>query len=221
MNTKLKKRIMWTLGISAGLVVAWAAYTVFYEGSLGQPTYTLVDTQDDIEYRRYEPFVVASIQTSEAGRPGLNQGFRTLAGYIFGGNRPGESLAMTAPVLQQNDHGESIPMTAPVLESPEAMRMAFVMPEDRSIDNLPAPLNKSVSLTEVNWGEVAAIRFSGAGKQAKFQKAEKQLREALANAGRAASGPALYAQYNSPSAFPPLRRNEVLLPLKPTGMLTQ
>ena len=120
---------------------------------------------------------------------------------------------MTAPVLQQNDQGESIPMTAPVLESPEAMRMAFVMPEDRSIDNLPTPLNKSVSLTEVNWGEVAAIRFSGAGKQAKFQKAEKQLREALAKAGRAASGPALYAQYNSPSAFPPLRRNEVLIPL--------
>ncbi len=213
MNTKLKRPIIWTLGISAGLVVAWAGYTIFYEGNLGQPTYTLLETEGDIEYRRYEPFVVASIQTSETGRPGLNQGFRKLAGYIFGGNKPGESLAMTAPVLQQNEQGESIPMNAPVLTSTEAMRMAFVMPDDRSIDNLPTPLNKSVSLTEVNWGEVAAIRFSGAGNQAKFRKAEEELREALARSGRSASGPALYAQYNSPSAFPPLRRNEVLIPL--------
>ena len=60
---------MWTLGISAGLVVAWAAYTVFYEGSLGQPTYTLVDTHDDIEFRRYEPFVVASIRPQRQDGP--------------------------------------------------------------------------------------------------------------------------------------------------------
>ena len=100
----------------------------------------------------------------QQGRSGLNNGFRILAGYIFGGNAPGESLAMTAPVLQQNDQGESLPMTAPVLASPEGMRMAFVMPEDRTLGNLPAPLNKNVSLTEVNWGEIAATSFFRRGQ---------------------------------------------------------
>ena len=213
MNRKFKKMLTWTLGTLATLVVIWAAYTHFYEGNLGQPSYTVLAEEGPVEYRRYAPFIIASTQMEQQGRSGLNNGFRILAGYIFGGNAPGESLAMTAPVLQQNDQGESLPMTAPVLASPEGMRMAFVMPEDRTLGNLPAPLNKNVSLTEVNWGEIAALRFSGAGKQAKFQDAEKQLREALAKAGRAASGPALYAQYNSPSAFPPLRRNEVLIPL--------
>ena len=50
-------------------------------------------------------------------------------------------------------------------------------------------------------------------KQEKFEKAEAYLRAALIKAGKVAAGPALYAQYNSPSAFPPLRRNEVLIPL--------
>ena len=207
--------LLWIVGIAASLVSLWAGYTEFYEGSLGQPEYTVTKQMDDIEFRTYEPFVIATTQLNESGDPGLKTGFRTLAGYIFGGNSPGEKIAMTAPVLQQNDPGESLPMTAPVLQTVEEMRMAFVMPAGRSIDDLPIPESTQVSLTNVDWGEAAAIRFSGRGNQEKFQEAEKKLRAELARAGRVASGPALYAQYNSPSAFPPLRRNEVIIPLAP------
>jgi hypothetical protein len=207
--------LLWFIGIVVSLVVLWAGYTQFYEGALGQPVYSVISTFNDIEIRRYEPFVIASTQLGEPGDSELSSGFRVLAGYIFGGNNPGEKLAMTAPVLQQNSPGESIPMTAPVLRSAEGMRMAFVMPAGRNISDLPLPKSAKVSLTNVDWGEAIAIRFSGRGKQNRFERAETKLRAALIKAGRSPAGPALYAQYNSPSAFPPLRRNEVIIPIAP------
>ena len=210
-----QKVLYWAIGIAASVVGLWAGYTQFYEGNLGQPEYKVVQKEDGVEYRQYEPFVIASTQLGQSGDPGLRTGFRVLAGYIFGGNQPGEKIAMTAPVLQQNARGESIPMTAPVLQSVETMRMAFVMPAGRAVDELPIPNSEKVSLTTVDWGEVAAIRFAGRGKQDRFKTAETRLRQSLESNGRVPSGPALFAQYNSPSAFPPLRRNEVLIPLRP------
>ena len=207
--------IYWTLGTLTFLVIMWAGYTHFYEGGLGQPEYSVLSTGDDIEFRRYEPFIIASTQLSQSGNSGLSSGFRVLAGYIFGGNKPGEKLAMTAPVLQQNEPGESLPMTAPVLQSAQDMRMAFVMPAGRSLEDLPIPQNAKVSLTPVDWGDAVAIRFAGRGKQERFNEAEAKLRAALKQSGRTPSGPALYAQYNSPSAFPPMRRNEVIIPIAP------
>ena len=214
MTAKGKTMVYWSVGIVTTLVGLWAGYTQLYEGNLGQPAYSVLRTEGDIEIRLYEPFVIASTSPRESGDPGLRNGFRILAGYIFGGNQPGESIAMTAPVLQQNAPGESIPMTAPVLQSSDEMRMAFVMPAGRTVDSLPVPDNEAVNLSNVEWGEVAAIRFSGRGKQERFRNAEAELRTGVRAAGRTARGPALYAQYNSPSAFPPLRRNEVLLPLE-------
>ena len=205
--------LTWIIGIGTALVGIWAGYTQLYEGGLGQPEYAIISTSNEIEFRRYEPFVIASTQLDESGESGLSTGFRVLAGYIFGGNTPGEKLAMTAPVLQQDAPGESLPMTAPVLQSSQNMRMAFVMPAGRSVEDLPLPQSARVSLTNVDWGEAAAIRFSGRGKQERFKVAEKKLREAIDASGRTPAGPALYAQYNSPSAFPPLKRNEVIIPL--------
>lgn len=203
------------LGIAAFLLVAWAGYTRLYEGGLGQPTYTVIEQHEGVEFRRYEPFIIASTQPEQRGREGLNKGFRVLAGYIFGGNQPGEKLAMTTPVLQQEGQGESLPMTAPVLQSADGMRMAFVMPAGRKLTTLPTPNSRKVALTTVDWGEVAAIRFAGRGRQENFKSAETELRAVLKSQGRTPKGPALFAQYNSPSAFPPLRRNEVLVPLAP------
>ncbi|MCU0687430.1 MAG: heme-binding protein, partial [Polyangiaceae bacterium] len=47
-------------------------------------------------------------------------GFRRLAGYIFGGNRPHQTIAMTTPVTVA---GERIAMTAPVTVAGERIAM--------------------------------------------------------------------------------------------------
>ena len=159
MNKRGKKVLYWTVGVLSFLMVLWAGYTHFYEGGLGQPEYRTLSQANGIEFRHYEPIVIASTQINQKGSTGLSQGFRVLAGYIFGGNQPGEKLAMTAPVLQQNKPGESIPMTAPVLQSPGDMRMAFVMPAGRAVDDLPLPTNTKVSLTTVDLGRGCCHSF--------------------------------------------------------------
>ena len=213
MTDRRRKVLYWVGGLACAAVGLWAGYTQFYEGRLGQPDYVVLKRHRAVEFRRYQPFIVASVLLEQRGEQGLRGGFRRLAGYIFGGNRKEERLAMTAPVLQQNAPGESLPMTAPVLQSPDQMRMAFVMPRGRTLSDLPVPNNSELSLTTVDWGEAAVIRFSGAGRQARFRANESRLRAVLQDMGHLAAGPALYAQYNSPSAFPPLRRNEVIIPL--------
>ena len=56
----------------------------------------------DAEYVRcrYEPFLVAEapLGSSDPASDG-GAAFRTLAGYLFGGNAAGERMAMTAPVI--------------------------------------------------------------------------------------------------------------------------
>ena len=136
---------------------------------------------------------------AQAGDKGLRQGFPVLAGYIFGANTPGESLAMTAPVLQEASSGGTLAGSIEGRAPSTGPQMAFVMPLGRTLNDLPAPEDNAVSLGQVAWGEVSALRFSGAGKQARFQRAERRLRELLAKAGRRPRGPAIYAQYNSPS----------------------
>ena len=213
MNRRRRKVVVWLSALGLTFLVAWIGYTALYEGTLGQPEYTVLSADGAIEFRRYDPFIVASTHMTESGDKGLRGGFPVLAGYIFGENTPGESLAMTAPVIQQRGGGERPSAGASGLVGSHAGQMAFVMPEGRTLGDLPAPEDSAVSLHRVAWGEVAALRFSGAGKQERFQDAERQLREVLKARNRRARGPARYAQYNSPSAFPPLRRNEVIIPL--------
>ena len=123
---KLPRRLLkWCAVLLVVLVAGWAGYTYFYEGNLGQPEYTVIGQEGDVEFRRYTPFIIASTPMRADGDSGLRSGFRVLAKYIFGGNQPGERLAMTAPVLQQETGGESLPMTAPVLQSEADGRMAF------------------------------------------------------------------------------------------------
>ena len=66
--------LLWIVGIVASLVSLWAGYTEFYEGNLGQPEYTVTKQMDDIEFRTYEPFVIATTQLNESGRPWLEDG---------------------------------------------------------------------------------------------------------------------------------------------------
>ena len=119
--------LYWTFGTAAVLVGIWGGYTVIAEGGLEEPDYSVIEQMKAGEIRQYRPFIVAQTEPSVSGMPGLREGFRVLAGYIFGGNRPNESMPMTAPVLQQNKAGESLPMTAPVLSQANEMAMAFVM----------------------------------------------------------------------------------------------
>ncbi len=64
-----------------------------------EPKYTVVRTEGPCEVRIYEPYIVAETVVTDADlESGTSEGFRRLAGFIFGGNRTKESIAMTTPV---------------------------------------------------------------------------------------------------------------------------
>ncbi|MEC8278647.1 MAG: heme-binding protein [Myxococcota bacterium] len=203
-----------TASAMTGLLGVWMGYTAFYEGRLASPNYTVISAEENFEVRHYSPILLASTSLKSQEDGALSQGFRTLAGFIFGGNERSESLAMTAPVLQQNGHGVGLLSPA----SPEGMTMAFVMPIDRSFESIPKPNQRNVELNSVSWGTVASIRFSGRASTEDFRNAEAELRGWMSEHGYAARGSASYAQYNSPSAFPALRRNEVLIQIEQTEL---
>lgn len=173
--------------------------------------YSVVTSLDDIEIRDYAPQIVAETTVAGERDAAISQGFRRLAGYIFGDNQPGGKIAMTAPVVQEK--GAKISMTAPVAQerSEDGWRIRFTMPAQYDMAALPRPNNPEVRLVQVPGKRMAAIRFSGlvsdddlalnAAKLADFLKKNRLV---------AQSGP-LYAFYDPPWTLPFNRRNEVMV----------
>ena len=67
-----------------------------------EPPFTVERTVGGVEIRRYEPRIAAETTIDADEEKARNEGFRRLAGYIFGGNTTKTKIAMTAPVSQQS-----------------------------------------------------------------------------------------------------------------------
>lgn len=172
---------------------------------------------EDVEIRRYGATLVAeTVVDTAAYADAGNEGFRRLAGYIFGGNRSRSKIEMTAPVAME-PKSERIDMTAPVDASAVAggWRMAFYMPQGYTLDTLPVPTDARVQVRELPGRRVAALRFSGRGTAVQFEQRTAELLQTLAAAGLSTHGQPWTARYNAPWVLPPLRRNEAMIELAP------
>ena len=128
-----------------------------------EPKHSVFEARDGWELRLYEPVVVAETAVDGEFGPGGNEGFRRIAGYIFGGNDGGRKIAMTAPVALERRpgarDGTKIAMTAPVAQEKtgEGWTVAFVMPSEHTLASLPKPNDPRVTLREVPARRVAAV----------------------------------------------------------------
>ncbi|HEX9262368.1 MAG TPA: heme-binding protein [Candidatus Bathyarchaeia archaeon] len=113
---------------------------------------------------------------------------------------------MTAPVVS-----EQIAMTAPVLSEPNSL--AFIMPEEYTLETTPEPLDGRVQIVEVPERIVAALRFSGRWSESIFNKKALKLIEELKKEGVKTIGKVFSMRYNGPFTPWPLRRNEVAVPV--------
>jgi hypothetical protein len=165
-----------------------------------QAKYEVLKKIGKIEIRRYPRLVVARVDGYGDG------GFNLLFSFISGNNRQKSDIAMTAPVVS-----EEIAMTAPVLS--EKGSIAFIMPEDFTLETTPEPLDDHVKIVEVPERTVAALRFSGRWSNSIFQKKTEELLAEIENAGLKVAGQVFSMRYNGP--FTPwfLRRNEVAVPI--------
>ena len=190
--------------IRLGLLVLLGAIVLGVPAALAasvkEPAYTVISREDDLELREYAPLIRAETVVQGPYKESLNDGFRILADYIFGGNAGSRKIAMTAPVgAEATDAG---------------WRVSFVMPAEYTLDTLPRPLDPRVTLREVPAHRVAALRFRGWAGEADVEERKAELARAMARQGLEAAGEPVVAQYNPPWTVPFLRRNEILVEIR-------
>jgi len=151
------------------------------------------------EIRRYPELILAQTEMNAASyNENSSMGFRRVAGYIFGGNAEGEKIAMTSPV---------------VMEMGTQTQMAFVMPKQYKMEDLPQPNNQQVQLAKKESRTLAVLRFGGYSDDAKIQEKAAELRALLQKEQIAYTDKLIYMGYNAPWDFIG-RRNEVAFELK-------
>ncbi|OBE97181.1 heme-binding protein [Mycobacterium sp. 852002-10029_SCH5224772] len=184
-----------------------------------EPEYTHRRLTDTVEIRRYGPRIAAETVVEADEDRARNEGFRRLAGYIFGGNRRDQSISMTAPVSQQSSRGgERIAMNAPVAQSAGAERgwaIRFFMPAKWTMETLPAPNDDRVRLVTVPPAIVAVLRFSGDRSPKAVSARTGELLTILRDKGiQPTSDPEAWF-YDPPWTVPMRRRNEITVAVDP------
>jgi hypothetical protein len=182
--------------------------------AIEEPNYTVVRQYDGFEIREYAPYLVAEVVVPGPSEEAGNQGFRILAGYIFGNNKGERKIAMTAPVAQAPAPAK-IEMTAPVTQAAVSggYVVQFTMPSEYTLETLPEPLDPQVKLKEVSGGRVAVIRYSGTWSERNYREHLEKLELGVEAAGLRTTDSPIYSRYNAPFVPWFMRRNEIWLKL--------
>ncbi len=185
------------------------------------PAYEVQRAFEGFEIRHYPPRVVAETTVHGTDHDdALNEGFRRLAGYIFGANE-GSQSAMAAPIELREatpagkTRGEHIAMTSPVTahEYDDGHVVTFTMPKDRALELLPVPQDSRVRVRRTEGERFAVLTYRGSygGELARAKQAELLAR--VKEQGLVIRGTPLFAGYDAPSTLPALRRVEAWVEL--------
>jgi len=210
----MKSKTRYGLIAAAAALFVCAGLSGTIMSNVEQPTYTVIQSFQEVEIRDYPPMIVAEVEVSGERKEAINAGFRQIADYIFGNNSPKRKIPMTAPVTQQA--GEKIAMTAPVSQQFAGARwkVRFVMPQGYTLETLPAPNNDAVKLVAVPAERFAAIRFSGLAGDETIARNKQRLFDRMTEQALKPEGEVVMAFYNPPWTLPFLRRNEILVKIQ-------
>ena len=197
-----------------GLLSLTSACTVFGIRNSEQAKYTVLLQEDNIEIRQYAPSLVAKTTTTGDYKASGNTGFRRLAKYIFGENQTQESIEMTTPVVRENS--SKIAMTIPVLQKPDedSWTMSFVLPAEYTLETIPMPIDKNITIEQIEEKKIAAIQYSGFINQNKIDEHAEILKQWLSENGYVALSDHMSAAYDPPWTIPWMKRNEVLIEIE-------
>ncbi len=191
------KNMIITLIVVSVILIAFQSFMVISTNRTEKQAYKVIKKEDEFEIRYYPPATFATIQSSAKNYRELSgNGFRKIAGYIFGNNESSSKIAMTTPVhMDINDEGSS---------------MSFVMPSAYDINNLPRPNDANVKLHQTPGEYVAAISFGGFANDASIKRYAAELEKGLGNRGIKSIGHFRYLGYNPPYQLVG-RKNEIIV----------
>lgn len=162
--------------------------------------YRVIKSYDGFEVRTYERANFISVtMDARTYAEGSSQGFRTLAGYIFGGNDREQKIAMTSPVVMEMDSN---------------VTMKFLVPAQYTMDDLPKPNNMEVRFATEKERTMAAITFGGFANDEKILEQKNELFQRLAAEGIQHTGQWSFLGYDPPFKLFG-RKNEVVVELLP------
>ena len=189
-------------------------------GRIEEPKYEVVARHDDMEVRAYAPRLLAETVVDGSFEQAPSEGFRRIAGFIFGKNKPGKEVAMTAPVevIPNSNETDSakIAMTAPVTQQASASgkwTITFTMPASYTMESLPKPVDDRVTVRQLQPMKYVALRFGGFNTRSNVDESIARLRKLAAAQGFKLRGEPVYARYNPPWTPWFWRRNEILIEL--------
>lgn len=189
------KKIMAILLLVLLFAVVGALFA-FKSDGIEMPAYRVVKKYGDIEIREYPAMIVAQTQLMQSSnQEKMSNGFRTIAGYIFGGNERNQKIAMTAPV---------------VMKMGDTASMYFMMPKKYSSTQLPKPNSTKVEIVEEQARVLAVIRYSGFSSEKKIEKYKNKLAAMVSKNNLKVTGPYMYMGYNAPWDVIN-RRNEIAI----------
>ena len=208
MNNTKEKHLSWCLFLNEKnknlfVLIVLLSLQIFNEiMAIETPEYNLLEKEGKFELRVYNSFVVARTRVQNDYREATVAGFRKVANYIFGGNERQLSIAMTAPVISNVPNEEGV------------YNIVFVMPREHALSSLPAPNDNQVKLEEHNLGRTAVVRFGGWATKSRADYYKKELIEFLRKKEYVVKNEFFVAQYNSPWALPPFRKNEIIVSIE-------
>jgi hypothetical protein len=150
------------------------------------------------EIRFYPEAILASVNMDGTFDNSRNSGFRILAGYIFGGNKEEQKIAMTSPVRVTNGK--------------DVNTMSFVLPSKMEFDNLPEPVSDKIILNQSKPVYTASIQYGGYTNDKDIGEKKEELIQILNDLGVEFKENFEYLGYNPPYQIIN-RKNEILVEL--------
>jgi len=158
--------------------------------------YEVVKNYEGFEIRKYESALFSyTVMEKGSYRELSGQGFRRLAGYIFGDNDKNQKIAMTTPVTMDMD---------------DSVTMKFMVPKGIEVKDLPKPNNPNVKFEKEPEKTIAAIEFGGWATDEKIAEYTAKLKLLLAENEIEHIGKFSFLGYNPPYEMTN-RRNEVVV----------
>jgi len=162
------------------------------------PEYIVLKKYESFEIRQYPELILATTNMGNTYSGNSGNGFRTVAGYIFGGNESNEKISMTSPVM---------------VEMSDSVKMSFIMPSEYDLEKLPKPDNPEVQLRTENSKIVAVIQYGGFSNESKMGKYKLKLIDELESNNLTPIGSFMFYGYNPPYQLIN-RRNEVAVEIE-------